>query len=190
MPRIDKEKIAVGVRLILEGIGVPLDDPNFAETPQRVADFYEELLSSKLTEEDYKYFSKYGDLVVVSGVRAHGLCPHHLLPVEYSVDIAYIPRDNVVGISKLVRVVLEEVKFPKLQEKFTEDLAKKVADLVGSDDVLVIVRGRHYCMVMRGVKKDATVITTAARGRFKTPELRLEVIRVIELSGQLPQARV
>lgn len=182
--KINKEKIVRGVQLILEGIGANIDDPDFRETPQRVADFYEELLSSKLTVEDYKYFSKHGDVVIASGIKAYGLCPHHLLPVEYAIDVAYIPKDSVIGISKLVRAVLEEASFPKLQEKFTEDVAERVIELVGNDDVMVVARGRHYCMIMRGVKSNALIVTTATRGKFRSHELKLEVLRLLEVSAR------
>ncbi|MEM4904306.1 MAG: GTP cyclohydrolase I, partial [Desulfurococcaceae archaeon] len=169
--KVNKEKIVKGVQLILEGIGVSVDDPDFRETPQRVADFYEELLSSKLTAEDYKYFSKHGDIVVATGIKAYGLCPHHLLPVDYTVYVAYVPENSVVGISKLVRAVLEEAGFPKLQEKYTEDVADKISELTGSGSVMVVVRGKHYCMVMRGVKSNAVIVTMTARGRFENHEL-------------------
>ena len=180
--RVDREKIERGVLLILEGIGVNVNDPDFKDTPSRVADFYEELLSSKLTAEDYKYFSKHGDMVLAVGIKAYGLCPHHLLPVEYTVDVAYIPRDSVVGISKLVRAVLEESRIPKLQEKLTEDIANRVSELTGSGDVIVIVQGKHYCMIMRGVKSNAVIVTTAVKGVFEEQGRRLEVLRLLELA--------
>jgi len=123
---IDKEKIKQGVKLILEGIGVDLNDENFKDTPTRVADFLEELLSPKITEEDYKYFTSKGDLVIVKDVDTYTLCPHHLLPVHYRVYVAYIPKDKVVGVSKLVRAALDEARRLALQEQFTERLAERV----------------------------------------------------------------
>lgn len=180
---VNKEKIIAGVKLILEGIGVDPEDPDFKETPERVAEFYHELLLNKLSADDYKYFSKHGDMVLASGIKVYGLCPHHLLPVEYVVDIAYIPLSNVVGISKLIRAIQEEVRFPKLQEKFTEDVADRLVHLTGSSSVLVVVRGRHFCMVMRGVKTDATIITTATRGEFKNSSLKHDVLSIIKCVG-------
>lgn len=182
MRRIDRKKIEEGVRLILEGIGADLSDENFAETPKRVADFFEELLSPKLGDEDYKYFTQHSDIVILTGIRAYSLCPHHLLPVVYDVSVAYKPHGNVVGVSKIVRAVLNEAAYPKLQERLTEDIANKVTELTGSPDVIVVVKGKHYCMIMRGVKTEATVTSVAARGVFE--QEKNEVYRLLLSANQ------
>jgi len=178
--QIDKEKIMKGVRLILEGLGLNPEDENYKETPQRVADFYEELLSPKITEDDYKYFTSSGDLVVVRDILAYSLCPHHLLPVVYRVYIAYIHVGKVVGISKLARVALDEAGRITLQEQYTENIASRIQELTGSNDVMVVVRGEHFCMRMRGVKtQDAEVVTSAIRGKFRDFALRMETMRLM-----------
>ena len=178
--QIDREKIKQGVRLILEGIGVDLNDENFKETPDRFADFLEELLSPKISVEDYKYFTSQGDLVIMKDIEAYTLCPHHLLPVHYRVYIAYIPRGKVVGVSKLARAVLDEARRLSLQEQFTEKLAQRIQELTESNDVMVVVKGVHYCMRMRGVKSNnSQVITSAIRGKFRDYALRMETLRLM-----------
>lgn len=178
--KIDRDKIKQGVRLILEGIGLDLNDENLRETPDRVADFFEEFFSPKITDEDYKYFTSRGDLVIVRDIVAYSLCPHHLLPVVYKVNIAYIPKDQVVGVSKLVRIVYDESRRLNIQEEFTNNLASRVKELTGSDDVMVVVKGIHYCMRMRGVRsQSAEVLTSAIRGKFKDYALRMETMRLM-----------
>ncbi|MEM4717545.1 MAG: GTP cyclohydrolase I FolE [Desulfurococcaceae archaeon] len=180
--KIDKEKIKMGVRLILEGLGLDLDNENFKETPERVADFFEEFITPKLSDEDYKYFTSKGDLVIVRDITAYTLCPHHLLPVVYRIHVAYIPRDQVIGVSKLVRVIYDEARRITIQEEFTNNVASRIKMITGSDDVMVVVRGIHYCMRMRGVKSpDAEVLTSAIRGKFKDYALRMETMRLMGL---------
>jgi GTP cyclohydrolase I len=178
--KINREKIMEGVRLILEGIGIDPNDENFRETPRRIAEFYEELLSPKIGDEDYKYFTSKGDLVIVKDIQVYTLCPHHLLPVFYRVYVAYIPSGKVVGVSKIVRLILDEARRLNLQEQYTENVASKLQELVESNDVMVVVNGIHYCMRMRGVKTpNAEVVTSAIRGKFRDYALRMETMRLM-----------
>jgi len=177
---MDRRKIEEGVKLILEGIGVDINDENFKDTPRRFADFLEELLEPKITEDDYVTFTSSGNLVIVKGIKVYSLCPHHLLPVIYEVSVAYIPRGKVVGLSKIARLAMTLGGKLMLQEDYTEKLADELQMLVESDDVMVVVRGKHFCMVMRGVKQsDAEVITSAVRGKFVELELRSETLKLM-----------
>jgi GTP cyclohydrolase I len=178
--KINREKIMDGVRLILEGIGVDPNDENYRETPRRIAEFYEELLSPKIGDEDYKYFTSKGDLVIVKDIQVYTLCPHHLLPVFYRVYVAYIPSGKVIGVSKIARLILDEARRLTLQEQYTENVASKLQELVESSDVMVVVNGIHYCMRMRGVKTpNAEVVTSAIRGKFRDYALRMETMRLM-----------
>lgn len=174
----DKGKVIEGVKLILEGIGISLDDENFRDTPVRYANFLEELLEPKVNSDDYvRYTASSSGIVMVSGIRAYGLCPHHLLPVAYEITVAYIPNGNVVGLSKLARVAKDEASKIQLHEQTAERIADRISELTGSSDVMVIVRAVHYCMVMRGVKaegSETTVVT--ARGRLRDPTLQSIVL--------------
>ncbi|MCW1309781.1 MAG: GTP cyclohydrolase I [Candidatus Nanoarchaeia archaeon] len=176
---MDKKKVAEGIKLILEGIGVDLKNEHFVRTPERVADFYEEILSPKISEEDYVGFYEKSDLVIAKGIRVFSLCPHHLLPVIYEVNVAYIPKSKIVGVSKLVRVVANEASKLQVQERFTEEIASKLMELTSATDVMVVVKGEHYCMKMRGVKSDSKIITSAIRGGFKEYDLRMETLELM-----------
>jgi GTP cyclohydrolase I len=177
---IDEKKIIEGVKLILEGLGVDLNNENFKKTPQRYLNFLKELIEPKITDDDYTYFKSIGNLVISKNIVVYSLCPHHLLPVIYNVNIAYIPVEEVVGISKLSRLALELGSKLLLQEDYTEQLADRLIKFVKSNDVMVVVEGKHFCMMMRGVKQqNSSIITSAIRGRFNKLDVRLETLRLM-----------
>jgi len=177
---MDENKIIEGVRLILEGLGVDLNDENFKYTPIRYMNFLKEILLPKITDDDYVYFKSLGNLVIAKNIVVYSLCPHHLLPVIYNVCLAYIPKGKVVGVSKLSRLALELGGKLMLQEDYTEQLAEELTKLTRSNDVMVIVEGKHFCMMMRGVKQQNTsIITSAIRGKFEDIELRSETLNLI-----------
>jgi len=178
--RIDRKKIEEAIRLLLEGIGADVNDENFRDTPRRVADLWEEFSREADSEVDNPKFTQVGEVVLVGGVKTYSFCPHHLLPVEYEVYAAYKPCGEVVGLSKIPRVIHKVARKPLLQEAVTEEIADELVKLTGCRDVFVLVKGRHLCMVIRGVKTDAYTVTTASRGVFREQSSRLEVLRLIE----------
>jgi len=164
---LKKEQIEEGVKLILEGLGCDLSDENFKGTPRRVADMFEEFILGNRYEEEPVRFTQQSDLVIISNIKSFSFCPHHLLPVVYNTSVAYIPKGKVVGLSKPVRVVYDATSQLILQEDATELIASNLIKLTGSGDVMVVMRGEHFCMRMRGVKANAVVTTSAVRGLFK-----------------------
>lgn len=179
---LDREKAMRAVRELIEAMGLDPDDENFKETPRRVADFLEELLEPKISDEDYVKFTTVGNLVVVRGIRAYSLCPHHLLPVVYDINVAYIPKGKAIGLSKIARLAVTLAGKPMLQEDFTELLADEIAKLTGSRDIMVVVKGAHFCMRMRGVRQqESSVVTSAIRGGFEDMALRSEALRLMEV---------
>ena len=157
-----------GITLLLKGMGVSLSDPNFIGTPARVAKMYEELF----TPEHNSYASfpggTYDGMVILRGHKVHGICPHHLMPVEMRAYVAYIPHRTVLGLSKLARVVEEQLTGPVLQEDLTEQIATTLKDRTDPKGVGVVIVGRHGCMRHRGVETDADVITSSMKGVFLT----------------------
>ena len=180
---IDKEKIKKATILLIEGLGYDINDQNFNDTPQRVADMYEEILEgNKFEEKEVVKFVQHSNLVIISDIEAYGFCPHHVLPICYNVSIAYLPNKEVVGISKPIRVVYDCISKLSLQEEATETIADKIRQITGSDDVMVIVTGEHFCMRMRGVKSRGYVTVSAIRGRFHEDyTLRYETLSLIGL---------
>jgi GTP cyclohydrolase I len=189
--------IQVGMKLILEGLnekfGLDLKDPNFTDTPKRVSRMYDEIFSGiKDTEEQVKailassFPSNYDQMILVRDIETFSMCPHHFLPVHYHISVAYIPAGDpkcsgkVLGISKLARLAEILAKRPVLQEQLTEDITRHLMTLEGCRGAACIVKGTHYCMVMRGVKKpSATTITSSLKGVFfDKPEARQEFLEL------------
>ena len=176
-----KDQIRDAIQSLLEAFnrsyGLDTDDENFRETPDRVARAYEEILAgvSDTDQQGKKVLSKSfpcksDSMVTVSGIRTYSLCPHHLQPVEYETSAAYIPSTNggeVVGLSKIPRLVEILSKRPVLHEQLAADIVDALASIPGCRGSACYMRGRHFCMVTRGARQHAAVTTVSAmRGVF------------------------
>jgi GTP cyclohydrolase I len=169
---VDLGKIESGVELILRGLECDLSDPNFLDTPSRVARFYAEMFATK--DNGWATFPEaYTEFILLRGHRMWSLCPHHLLPVRFDVSLAYIPGGDVLGLSKLARLLDEANTGPLLQEKFTKDVIDAINTICrGVQGCAVLVEGQHGCTLIRGVKSNAEFVTYRLDGIFKTsPEL-------------------
>ena len=175
--KMDLDKIAAGVRLILAGMGEDLSRSGIQETPTRVAEMYAEICSG--LHEDPQAELKVipaetqEDMVMVKDIAIASLCEHHLVPFTGVVHIAYIPREGrIIGLSKLARIAEIFARRPQVQERLTTQLADLLYDgVLQPKGVLVVMEAAHLCMVMRGIKKHgATTITSAARGVLRTDE--------------------
>lgn len=167
--------ILEGLNLVLKGLheefGLILDD-NFQGTPERVYKSYREMFQGLINtdEEIAKILSSsfpsdgYSSIIAALEIEVYSMCPHHILPVEYKIHLAYIPskeKGRVLGVSKLIRVVELLAKRPVLQEKLTKDILvafRKINPL----GIAVVVEGTHSCMKMRGVRSPHSTITTSA----------------------------
>ncbi len=119
-------------------------------------------------------------MVVMNGIRAEGMCPHHLLPVRYTVSIGYIPKGNVIGLSKLARAADLILSQPITQESGTTKLVDALETMLGTGDIGVVVRGQHMCMCVRGVKNEALTITSLVKGCLRAePEARAEFLKLV-----------
>jgi GTP cyclohydrolase I len=175
--KMDLEKIAAGVRLILEGIGEDLARPGLQDTPRRVAEMYEEIcggLHEDPTEEIKVIPAEtHDEIVMVKDIPFASICEHHLIPFTGVAHIAYIPKDGrIVGLSKLARIADIFARRPQVQERMTTQIAELLyhGDLQPKG-VMVVIEAVHLCMTMRGVKKPgATTITSAVRGVFRKDE--------------------
>lgn len=170
------------VRLLLEGIGEDRSREGLTETPRRVCDFYEEILSG-MQEDPAAYLKPIrveydNDIVVVKQIRFASICEHHLLPFMGTVGVAYVPRDGrIVGISKIVRAVDVISQRLQIQERMTTQIADLVNKQLKPAGVYVIVEAEHLCMTVRGVKKPGSlIVTTEARGILRRPERQALVL--------------
>ena len=176
---MDKAKIARGVGLILDGIGADRTNRNYKDTPRRVAKMYHELFTP--TRKRITSFPETHDsMIVLRGHTAYAVCPHHLLPVELTVYIGYIPQDRVLGLSKLARIAEAVLTEPIMQETYTDRVCDALNDATDARGASVIVTGTHGCMRARGVHTRADVVTSARRGIFLTnPSTQEEFMRII-----------
>ncbi len=168
---IDQRKIEEAIKLLIEGIG---ENPNrfgLIDTPNRVARMYEELAAGY--ENDVKmhlsktFPAQNSEIILEKDIQFYSLCEHHILPFYGKVDIAYIPNDKIVGISKLARTVEVYARRLQIQERFTTQIADALEKYLSTKGVMVLVEAEHMCMTMRGIKKaDSKTITVVTRGRF------------------------
>jgi len=190
------DSIEKGVALILEGLKERYDldtsDGNFTDTPKRVSKMYEELFAGiENTDEQVKaildsaFPCDYNNLILMKDVEAFSMCPHHFLPVQYNVHVAYIPakkRGRVIGLSKLARLVDILARRPVLQEQFVDDVTEGLMKIPGCVGAACIAEGKHFCMIMRGVKQShANTVTSSLKGDFfGNPEARQELLDLIK----------
>jgi GTP cyclohydrolase I len=191
-------KIVKAIELLLEGMseefGLDTNGANFIDTPNRVYRAYKEIFCGLLVTEDEikKILSSafpvdgYDSMVVEPNIRTYSMCPHHLLPVEYNVTIAYLPNvehGKYLGISKLARIAEIYGRMPLLQEEYTYKIANTINEGIKPDGVAIIVEGKHFCMRMRGVKKHSSVVTSVMLGSFRDSEhLKLELFELLKIS--------
>lgn len=191
---IDTEKIAYHIREILVALGDNPDREGLKETPQRVAKMYQEVFEGmNYTNEELaamldKTFEeeevdRSGDLVVVREIPIHSYCEHHLaLMYNMKVAVVYRPKQKVIGLSKIARIADMVGRRLQLQERIGADIASVVSQIIGSEDVGVLIEGEHSCMTARGIKKPGTLTrTTTFRGAFEEDaQLRQEAILLMK----------
>jgi GTP cyclohydrolase IA len=185
-PRVDLDRIAQGVRLILEGIGEDPDREGLRDTPKRVAEMYEELTQG-MREDASEHIvplsgNKHDEMVIVKDISIASLCEHHLAPFVGKCHIAYIPRNgNILGVSKLARLAETFARRLQLQERLTSEIANTLFDQLKPLGVMVVIEAEHACMTLRGVKKSgAQTVTSAVLGGFrKDPRTRAEAMALI-----------
>lgn len=186
MAPVNKELIARGVRMILEGLGENPDRPGLQDTPERVADMYAELTSGMREDPNQHVVplpgDKHDEMVIVKDISIASMCEHHLAPFVGKCHIAYIPREGrILGISKLARLAETFSRRLQLQERLTTDIANTLFEGLKPIGVMVVIEAAHTCMTLRGVRKaDAKTVTSAVLGGFRTdPRTRAEAISLI-----------
>ncbi len=184
---VDLEKIARGIRLLLEGIGEDPERAGLQRTPQRVAEMYAELTAG-MREDPHAHVTplpgdSHDELVIVKDIHIASICEHHLAPFVGRCHIAYIPKGGrILGLSKLARLADAFAHRLQVQERLTSEIADTIFDGLEPLGVMVVIEAEHTCMTLRGVKKPgALTITSAIRGAFrKDPRTRAEAMALIQ----------
>lgn len=191
MKNIDKNKIEELTREFLIALGDDPDREGLKKTPSRVARMCDELFEG-MTHSNHEIAEmfntcfedvKTGDLVVESNIPIHSFCEHHLmLMYDMSVAIGYIPNGKVIGLSKLARISDMVGKRLQLQERIGSDIADILHEILNTNDIIVVIQGKHGCMTARGIKsREAVTKTATLRGRFESDsDLRSEFYSLIK----------
>jgi GTP cyclohydrolase I len=149
---------------------VPHSTEHLDDTPARAARAWDELTAGYYAEPELTTFPAegYDEVVAVSSIPFYSLCEHHLLPFHGTAAIAYLPGERILGLSKFARLVDLYARRLQLQERLTAQIADHLVDLLDPRGVVVLLRGEHLCMTMRGVQKPGAYTTTSVvRGRFR-----------------------
>lgn len=173
LPPVDHDAIETAVTSILRAVGEDPSREGLAQTPNRVARSYDELLVGYRTDprkllNDALFDVDYSDMVIVKNIEFYSLCEHHMLPFMGHVHVAYIPNGKVIGLSKIPRIVDMFARRLQVQERMTRQIADFVQEVLDPMGVAVVAEGMHLCAMMRGVKKsDSTMTTSAMLGAFQ-----------------------
>ena len=173
-PEIDQERIAAAVREILFAIGEDPDRDGLLDTPNRVARMYAEVCAG-LHQEPSEHLATmfeadHDEMVMVRDIPMYSLCEHHLIPFIGKAHVAYIPNrsGNVIGLSKIARLVDGYAKRPQVQERLTRQVADALEEHLQPRGVLVVMEAEHLCMSMRGVRKaGSSTVTSSVTGIFR-----------------------
>ena len=171
---MDKKKITKAVRMILEAAGEDLSRKDIRETPERVAEMYEEILGGTkqdpAKELEVVFEKKHDEIVLLKDIPLYSLCEHHLLPFIGKTHVAYMPQGNrVTGLSKLVRVVDILSRRLQVQERLTTDIVDVIMKKLKHKGAMAVIEAEHICMSLRGVKKPGIItVTSAVKGIFRT----------------------
>ncbi len=167
-------RIKVRMVQVLETLGLDLADDSLAETPHRIAKMYVHEIFSGL---DYRHFPKLSlidnkmganEMVKVRDIDLTSTCEHHFVTIDGAAKVAYIPKDTIIGLSKINRIVRFFGQRPQVQERLTRQILVALQVLLGTKDVAVSIDATHYCVKSRGIMdSNSTTSTTALGGCFK-----------------------
>lgn len=180
--KVDYPKLLELGRELLIAIGEDPDREGLLDTPRRWADSWREFIEYDPGKTETTFTSASMDqMVCVSGMRVYSLCEHHLLPFYCDVSIGYITREKVLGLSKFARIAHQFAHQLQLQERLGQQIADEVSRITGTNDVAVVLKGRHLCMESRGIQTPGMMSSSVMRGAFREEfETRMELLRMIE----------
>ncbi|MEA3296998.1 MAG: GTP cyclohydrolase I FolE [candidate division Zixibacteria bacterium] len=185
----DRQKILKGVKLILEGVGEDLHREGLVRTPERIVEYYEEVLAG-YSEDPATELRKYttsnkDEMIILRDISFFSLCEHHMLPFFGRAHIAYIPQnDKVAGFSNMVRVIEILSQRLQVQERLTTQIADSIIEAIQCKGVLIVVEAEHLCLTMRGIKKPGSkIVTSAIRGMMRKTATRIEALTLLGRVG-------
>jgi GTP cyclohydrolase I len=183
------------IRQLLAELGEDPDREGLVRTPLRVEKALTFLTSGYRADidavlNDALFTVDYNEMVIVKDIDFYSLCEHHLLPFFGKCHVAYIPRTQVIGLSKIPRLVEVFARRLQIQERMTNQIAETIREKIDPLGVAVVVEGTHLCMSMRGVEKqNSFAVTSAMLGAFRdSSRTRMEFLELVKLRGATPSA--
>lgn len=192
VPRGEEHLIQPGIdgsfaRIMME-LGLDLNDDSLFGTPERVAKMYHKEIFYGL---DYRLFPvcttvenkmRYDELIVIDNIDVRSMCEHHFIPFFGVAHVGYIPKTKILGLSKFNRVVEFFSRRPQVQERLTAQIYSAFAHILETDDIAIVIKCTHLCVMMRGIKQSNTNTTTSKMGgRFMEKQpLREEFMSLIK----------
>jgi GTP cyclohydrolase IA len=193
--KTDEEKIDIitqHFKAIMQTLGLDLTDDSLKGTPKRVAKMYVKEAFSGLNPANKPSISmfenkyKYSEMLVEKNISFYTYCEHHFVPIIGKAHIAYISNGQVIGLSKLNRIVEYFAKRPQVQERLTMQIGKELENILGTANVAVLIDAKHLCVASRGIKDNSsTTITSYYAGDFQQQEKKDEFLRYVELDANL-----
>ena len=178
---MNHERVAELVRELLIEIGEDPAREGLLKTPERVARSMEFLTSGYRSDMDTiingaVFQSESNNMIIARDIELYSMCEHHMLPFFGRCHVGYISRDRVLGLSKIARIVDYHARRLQIQERLTSDIARDVRDAIDAKGVGVVIESKHLCMMMRGVQKQNSLMTTSSvLGSFRAdPATRTE----------------
>lgn len=183
---IDKEKIKQLTKEFLVAIGEDPSREGLVDTPRRVADMCDEILNPERANMKYTVFdsNNYGGIVLVRDIDFSSMCEHHLMPFIGKAHIAYIPSNEVIGISKLARMVDKHAKKLQLQERLTKEILEDIQTSLKPRGIAIFIEAKHLCMNIRGIaRRNASTVTTMFSGEFEDFKMQEMFMDLISTQG-------
>ena len=185
------DKISFHFREIMETLGLDLRDDSLKGTPERVAKMYVKEIFSGLDPANkpkvalFENRYKYQQMLVEKDITFYSNCEHHFVPIFGKVHLAYISNGQVIGLSKLNRIVQYFAKRPQVQERLTMQIARELQKVLNTDDVAILVDAKHLCVSSRGVQdNNSATVTSFYGGKFQEDATRLEFLKYVELKTE------
>jgi len=175
-------------RDIMETMGLDLTDDSLQGTPHRVAKmFIKEIFyglnpANKPKVSVFENKFKYGEMLVEKNINMNSTCEHHFLPIVGKAHVAYFSNGQVIGLSKINRIVDYFARRPQVQERLTVQIANELKKILNTDDVAVVIDAKHLCVSSRGIQDESSSTVTAEySGKYKDVSVREEFLKYLEL---------
>ena len=184
---LKKESIEVYFNGIMNVLGLDLEDDSLKDTPKRVAKMFVDEIFYGLNYDNFPKATtvenkmKYDELVLINDINVQSNCEHHFVVIDGLASFAYIPKDKVIGLSKINRIVEFFSKRPQIQERLTEQIFYALKFILDTEDIAISIKATHYCVKARGIQDvNSSTTTSKLGGKFRDPELRNEFLNLIK----------